>query len=412
MLVHWIWFATRPGLNDCLKKTIMERFADAEDVYCAEKDAFAAVTGIHAGAVDALADKNLKDAEAILEKCLKKDIQVCTWQDPEYPAKLKNIADPPMVLYYKGQIPDVEGIPAIGVVGTRHASAYGMTVAADMGYQIARCGAVVVSGAADGIDAMAMQGALLANSPVVGVLGGGVDVVYPAKNRKLYADTEKQGCLISEYPPGEKPLGWHFPIRNRIISGLSDGVLVVEAPERSGALRTARHAAEQGRDVFVVPGNIGVETCAGSNALLREGAISVSSGWDVVSEYAHIYPEIIRRELGKPVAGQLVSQQEKPEQKVAQKPRTPGYLQSADRKKENKPIDNGENQGYIDQRKPRPELSQEENRILELMEDGCLVDDLIARADLPAGRVLSCLTMLQIKGLVRQLPGKRVMRKE
>lgn len=401
MIAHWIWLATRPGLNDRMKRIVLDAFSDAEDVYFADREAYATVEGVSPEIVDALADKDLKEAKKILDVCMTKGIQICTYQDEEYPARLKNIVDPPLVLYYKGQIPDLDSSPVIGVVGTRKASGYGMNTAHQMGYQIARCGGIVVSGAADGIDAMAMQGALLAGTPVVGILGCGADVIYPTCNRKLYADTEKRGCLLTEFPPGTRPLRWNFPKRNRIISGLSNGVLVVEAPERSGALITARAAADQGRDVFVVPGNIGVDSCVGSNALLREGAISVSCGWDVVSEYQFLYPDKI---------SQGTLQTEKPERKVAQTPRVPEKAPGCDRKKENKPIDNRGAEAYSDQRNVFPELTSEQKQILQLLDKECLVDDLIAQLKLPTGKVLSALTMLQIKGLIRQLPGKRVER--
>lgn len=401
MIAHWIWLATRQGLNDRMKRIVLDAFSDAEDVYFADREAYATVEGVSPEIVDALADKDLKEANKILDVCMTKGIQICTYQDENYPARLKNIVDPPLVLYYKGQIPDLDSNPVIGVVGTRKASCYGMNTAHQMGYQIARCGGIVVSGAADGIDAMAMQGALLAGTPVVGVMGCGADVIYPTCNRKLYADTEKRGCLLTEFPPGTRPLRWNFPKRNRIISGLSNGVLVVEAPERSGALITARAAADQGRDVFVVPGNIGVDSCVGSNALLREGAISVSSGWDVVSEYQFLYPDKI---------SQGTLQTEKSERKVAQTPRVPEKAPGCDRKKENKPIDNRGAEAYSDQRNVLPELTPEQKQILQLLDKECLADDLIAQLKLPTGKVLSALTMLQIKGLIRQLPGKRVER--
>ena len=401
MLVHWIWLATRPEISDRLKRIVLDRFADAEDVYYADREAYSNVEGLTSKALDALLDKDLCKAEKILETCLAKEIRICTYHDDAYPAILKNIVDPPLVFYYKGQIPNFETQPVIGVVGTRKASAYGMNTAYQMGYQIGRCGGLVVSGAADGIDAMAMEGALLAGATVVGILGCGADKVYPACNRKLYADTQLQGCLMTEFPPGTPPYGWNFPKRNRIISGLSNGVLVVEAPKRSGALITARDAADQGRDVFVVPGNVGVDTCEGSNALLRQGAISVSSGWDVVSEYAAMYPDKIREEAP-------LQNAEIPARKVAQTPRIPKKPGTSDRKKEKKPIDKEEKQAYSDQSKVLASLTSEEQTVLQLLEKECLVDDLIARADLPAGKVQATLTMLQIKGLVRQLPGNRV----
>ena len=409
MLIHWIWLATRPSVSDRQKKLLLDCFDDPEDIFFAEAKAFGCVEGISEDAIAALEDKNLAEAERILKECMQKGIHICTMHDGAYPARLKNIVDPPSVLYYKGHLPDLDGSPVIAVVGTRSASGYGMTVAKRMGYQIARCGGIVVSGLASGIDAMAMRGALTAGTPVVGVLGCGADVVYPLSNRSLYADTEKCGCLITEFPPGTQPMKWNFPKRNRIMSGLSSGVLVVEAPEKSGALITAKQAADQGRDVFVVPGNIDVPTCVGSNALLREGAISVMSGWDVVSEYAHLYPQRIRQDNtpAKQTATAEEVEQAAPA-RVAQKPQLPQNPARSDKKNGKKPIDNRQLEGYIVQRQPLPELTEDEKRIMEQLTQEQLVDDLVAKLGLPTPKVLATLTMLQIKGLIRQLPGNRV----
>ena len=170
MLVHWIWFAHRPGLNDRDKMALLQHFRDPEDIYFADDGAFDAI-GLSEEAKTALREKNLTSGEEILEACDREKLHILTCQDAAYPARLKNIADPPTVLYYKGRLPDFDGSPVIGVVGTRKASAYGLTTAKRMGYQIARCGGIVVSGMAYGIDGMAMSGALTAGAPAVGVLG-------------------------------------------------------------------------------------------------------------------------------------------------------------------------------------------------------------------------------------------------
>ena len=420
MLLHWIWFSTRTGLGDRGRMTLLEHFADAEDVYFADAAAYERFDALSQDAVASLQDKSLRGAEQILDRCKKEDIHVLTWQDAAYPRRLKNIADPPVVLYYKGCIPEVDALPLIGVVGTRKASAYGSTTAKRMGYQLASCGAVVVSGVASGADTMAMRGALSAGEMVIGVLGCGVDVVYPAANRALYADTQRRGCLLSEFPPGTPPIGSNFPRRNRIISGLSCGVLVVEAPEGSGALITARQAAEQGRDVFVVPGNIDVPTCKGSNALLRDGAIAVGSGWDVLSEYEHIFPNQIRKNTAPSrqtayleELEQLPWEEEKPLPKVAQKPKTPEKKRPFAALGKKKEIDNPDVTPYIDAEETLPALSAPEENIVKQIRQGItLVDDLMAQTEIPAGQVLSALTMLEIKGVICRLPGKRVTLKK
>ena len=416
MLLHWIWLATRPNMNDWEKRMVLQHFQDPEDVFFADKEAYALVEGLSKDAVDALQDKNVKQAHAIIRDCTLKDIHICTLHDGAYPARLKNISDPPLVLYYKGNLPDMDNTPTIAVVGTRDATAYGLNAAKRLGGQIAKCGGIVVSGMAHGIDGSAISGALTAGGMVVGVLGTGADVVYPLRNRGLFADAQRYGCLISEFIPGTPPLKWNFPKRNRLISGLSNGVLVVEAPAKSGALITARQAAEQGRDVFVVPGNIDVTTCAGSNALLRDGAIAVANGWDIVSEYEALYPDVVHR-FDRPVSGPgftddvmaAAAESEKPAGKVAQKGKSPAKKIVSDKNSEKIIIDNQSKQPYIDIQDRFAGLSQQERDIVaHICAEGCLVDDLIAMTALPTATVLSNLTMLEIKGVVQRLPGKRV----
>ena len=400
MLIHWIWLATRPGMNERDKLTLVEHFRDPEALYLADENALRSTGLQNEDALAALMDKELGESEKVLELCARKKIHILTWQDKAYPARLKNIPDPPLLLYYVGQLPDFDQLPVIGVVGTRKASAYGLTAARRIANQITSCGAAVVSGMAYGIDAMATAGALAGEGVVAGVLGCGVDRVYPASNRALFADMRQRGCLISEFPPGTPPYSWNFPKRNRIISGLSCGVLVVEAPEKSGALITARQALEQGRDVFVVPGNIDVASCAGSNALLRDGAIMVSSGWDVVSEYTHLFPDKLHKAEPRELSGM-----DRRSEKVAQMPAQMEFRGDTDKKD----IDNGSVSAYSVVEKIRPELSQQEQLLVGLLAGGQrLVDEVIAESGIPTGAALAALTMLEVKGVTRSLPGRRV----
>lgn len=419
MLIHWIWLATRPEMTDREKLLVLEYFRDPEDIYFADGGAYAAVEGLSEDAAAALKDKNLLPSEQVLADCARARINILTIRDGAYPARLKNISDPPLVLYWKGRLPDLDGMPVIGVVGTRKASVYGMTAAKRMGYQIGKCGGAVVSGLAYGIDGMAMQGALSAGACVVGVLGCGADQIYPPSNKALFGDMERFGCLISEFVPGTPPYKWNFPKRNRIISGLSDGVLVVEAPEKSGALITARQAADQGRDVFVVPGNIDVPSCAGSNALLRDGAIMVSSGWDVVGEYAHLYPDKVRKNT-KPAhltvyPDEVVkaAREERPGAKVAQKTMLPGKNPETPPKNDKKDIDNTQPSAYSDGVVISAGLNESEQAIVDqLLHGERLVDDVVAQTGLPTGKVLAALTLLEVRGIVATLPGRRVTLKK
>ena len=400
MLVHWLWYALRTGMNNRDKLALLERFQTAEDIFNATaSDYFRA--GLQKNAAAALQDKDLSQARRIMAQCEEMGIGLVAFGDAQYPSRLKYIADPPMVLYYKGKLPDFEQTATVGVVGTRKASLYGLQVAKRLGFQIGTCGGMVVSGMAEGIDGYATKGALLAGGKVLGVLGCGVDVVYPAKNKALFAEMERFGCLISEYPPGTPPYKWNFPQRNRIISGMSNGVLVVEAPEKSGALITARAALEQGRDVFVVPGNIDVASCAGSNALLREGATAVSHGWDILSEYAAVYGGALAlRNIPEPAFDA-----EKPAPKVAQRPTLPAKKQE----KTKKPIDNGLNVAYSDKNDKLSGLTDTEQKLVrQLLGGERLVDDVIAGADLPVAQAKATLTMLEIRGVISSLPGGRL----
>ena len=419
MLTHWIWLAHRPGVNDRTKVALLQHFRDPEDIFFADSGAFDHIEGLSEEAKEALQDKNLTPAEEILEACGREKLHILTFRDAAYPVRLKNIDDPPIVLYYKGQLPELDALPVIGIVGTRKASAYGMQTAKRMGYQIGKCGGIVVSGMAYGIDGMAMAGALTAGQKVVGVLGCGADIVYPLANRALFRDVEQYGCILSEFPPGTPPAKWTFPKRNRIISGLSCGVLVVEAPEKSGALITARQAAEQGRDVFAVPGNIDMPSFVGSNRLLRDGAIMVSSGWDVISEYEGLYPDKIRKEDAPShqtaypdEVRKAALPAEKQSLKVAQKPRHPEEKANLKKELEKKSIDKEHSSPYSDVNTIFPKLSSDEQQIVLCLKNGeKLVDDVIAETGLTTGKLLAALTMLELKGVIRRLPGKRIILK-
>ncbi len=402
MLVHWIWLSLRNGFNDRAKLELLEQLSDPEDAFYGDSRFISTLEGLSMEQRTALMDKDLTEAERIVEVCAKEKIGVLTLRDAAYPSRLRDITDPPLVLYYKGTLPDLEGRPLIGVVGTRKSSGYGEMVAKRMGFQITRCGGVVVTGMAEGIDEKATDGAILAGGATVGVLGCGADVVYPAKNRGLYEQVIRQGCLITEFPPGTPPYKWNFPKRNRLISGLSCGVLVVEAPERSGALITARQAAEQGRDVFVVPGNIDMATCRGSNSLLRDGAASVFEGWDILMEYEDLFPGKLSRQYStEEPTGKVL--------KVAEPPKT----LPRDKIKDKKVIDNGLKPLYSDVEKKLPALNEQEQAIVDQLRQGPrLADAVIADSGISAGSALAVMTMLEVKGVICRQPGNRVALKE
>ena len=344
MLEHWLWLAHRPGINEHTKVLLLQYFGSPEGVYTAADCELTEIPGLTGAGRKSLADKSMEQYEAALMRCRRENIRILTYLDEEYPRRLKNIYNPPLVLYYKGTLPKFDGYPTIGVVGTRRCSAYGVSVAEKLGGEISSCGGTVVSGLADGIDAAAMSGALRVGCPTVGVLGTGADIVYPAVNRALFAQVERCGCLLSEFLPGTGAFKYNFPKRNRIMAGLSCGVLVVEAPQKSGSLITARQALEQGRDVFVVPGNVDLEGFQGSYQLLRDGAIPAGDGWEVVGEYADRFPGKVRKVLFRPehpVPEEALSTPKTAVPKVAQKPRIPREKTTHQGEADKKAIDKG-----------------------------------------------------------------------
>lgn len=398
MLLYWIWFAQLNKIPVLLKQAMLRRFHDPEEIYHSEESVLAGVEGMTQAAMQALEDKDLAPAQKILWECEQKGIGLLTLRDKAYPNRLRNTADAPVVLYYRGKLPDWDAQPVIGIVGTRKASAYGMSTAAVFGKQIAACGALVVSGGAAGIDTMAMKGALEAGKPVVAVLGCGVDVVFPSQNRFLFQQVTEDGCLLSEYPPRTKGLAWHFPERNRIITGISNGLLVVEAPERSGALISAKWALDQGREVFAVPGNVGVDSCAGSNALLQDRALPALSGWDVVKEYQELWPDVVQKHT--------VRYEGKSQIRVAQQPMPlPSEWNTVDKKA----IDKDDKSTYSVLNSKQTVLSETEQTVLALIgKTPVAVDELIDQTQMSASAVKAVLTRLTIKGLTVNLPGGRV----
>lgn len=384
MLKYWVWLAQCEGVGNQTRLALLEHFRTPEDVYYADEGEILLTDGITRQEAEVLKDKDLTGADKILADCDRLGLQLLTLHDAAYPVRLRSIYDPPCLLYIRGRLPAVDELPAIAVVGTRKASPYGIRCAEDLAFGLADGGAVVVTGLARGIDSAAAQGALRAGGIVVGVLGGGADVIYPRENGWLYDDVAAAGCLISEYPPGTEPLPGHFPLRNRIMSGLSVAALVVEAPTRSGALITAGMALDQGRDVFAVPGPIYAENSRGCNRLIRDGAGVAAEPWDILRDYEAQFPGKLRGQT-RPAPELPVKQPGQPTE-AAQLVLPSLSLKGAG-------------------------LTDDQILLLRTLTDRPMpVDDLIELTELPARRVLSALTMLEIDQYVTQCSGKRYIR--
>ena len=386
-LKYWVWLTALPGLSNRSRLLLLERYGSPEDVYYADPEELAQVEGLTPGQAALLADKSLSRADRILADCARGDIFLLTMQDALYPDRLRNIYDPPVLLYGKGSLPLFDEEAAIAVVGTRSCTPYGLRCAHRMGYELARQGAVVVSGMAKGIDGAAMRGALQAGGFTAAVLGGGADVVYPAANRRLYEDIAATGVILSEYPPGTEPRGDHFPVRNRLLSALSLATVVVEAPEKSGALITAATALEQGREVFAVPGPFDAPKSRGCNALIREGAGLVCEAWDVLSFYESRFPHKLRplRATIPPLPKGAEPEGDAPAVPVQETPApTTPVL----------PV--------LDISQDTAGLTDDQIAVLSVLQADIptLTDDAALLAELPVRRVLSALTVLEIDGYV------------
>ena len=386
-LKYWLWLAELRGLKNQTRLALLRHFGTPEDVFYADTGEILLTEGITREQAAILEDHRLHTAERILADCQRLDLRLLTIQDAEYPGRLKNIYDPPCLLYVKGRLPAFDEEVAVAVVGTRDATPYGISCAEKLGYGLAKGGAVVVSGLAKGIDAAATRGALRAGGITVGVAANGLDVRYPWENRYLYEDVAAAGALLSEYPPGTEPFKTNFPVRNRILSGLSLATLVVEAPERSGALITADTAVEQGRDVFAVPGPIDAPNSVGCNRLIRECAVLTADAWDLLQEYEARFPDKLRREEAR------------------KEPEKLGY--EARQKEEPRPVPPS-------LRLSDPEISLTDDQIALLRalsdEEPIQVDDLIEQTGIPTRRVLSALTLLEIEQYVQQHSGKHYTR--
>lgn len=283
--VYYIWLSLRLGAGSEAPSFLLSHFGSPKEIYEADEEALASVLPGRAGLVASLCDKDIETAKRVYDYCLRANVGIITLESPLYPERLRSIHAKPIVLYFKGTLPDVDKNVLIACVGTRKCSEKGARLAYNMGADLAAAGAVVVSGMALGIDTMCARGALSAGGKTIAVLGCGIDRVYPKENKDLMRDIMENGAVITEYAPGMVPNGKHFPVRNRIISGLSLGTVVVEAGRGSGALITAEHAGKQGRDVFAVPGDVDNKFYMGTNDLISEGAKMVRSAKDILAEY-------------------------------------------------------------------------------------------------------------------------------
>lgn len=393
---YLLWLSTRRVLSHRHQVELLEQFGGAERVYFAGREDFEPL-GLTEEARRSLCDKSLDQPQRILERCDRLGLFLLSCQDGAYPERLLQLPDYPLVLYGKGRLFRFDEEAAIAMVGSRKCTPYGVKMAGRIAMGLARAGALVVSGLAQGIDAASLKGALQGGGPVVSVLAGGVDVIYPACNGWLYEDVAARGAILSENPPGTRPDGWRFPLRNRILSGLCLGVVAVEAAERSGTLITAHDALDQGRDVFAVPGPADGPMSAGTNGLISQGeAKLVRTAGDILCEYEGRFAHKLCRP--QPLT------QEESDQRLEAVPTPPPEPEPA---KPAKPAST-EQELPIAPRSALEQMGEEQREIFFLLSEKPLTaDDIVGKTEIPARRVNTALTLLQAGGYLEELPGRR-----
>lgn len=366
---YWLGLGRVNGVGNVIYKALIDEFHDPETVFEAPQKRLEEIPGI--GRKTAASIKSFKEwdwVEKEIGLIKKHDVVFLTQRHSDFPKALLAIPDPPPYLYVKGAICEKDE-NAIAVVGTRIPTQYGVSAAEGISRELAGSGITIVSGMARGVDTAAHRGALAANGRTIAVLGSGIDVIYPPDNKKLYEQIISNGAVVSEFPIGTAPLAENFPQRNRIISGLVKGVLVVEASEKSGSLITAGLALDYGRDVFALPGNITSLKSKGTNKLIKQGAKLVEDARDILEELSI---------SGTGIAG------------AGLKPATvvPDSLM-----------------------KIRAGLSSEEEKIINLLDEPSFIDTIIQRTGLPAQKVSALLLDMELKGLVKQQTGKQFIRR-
>ena len=378
--LHWLALRLVPGLGTRTSGKLLERFRTPQAVFRASRTELEGAGLSGAVAQSVASGCTFEDAAAQHEKMMRAEAELVTLADPRYPRLLREIYDPPMLLFARGRVELLDSI-ALGVVGTRRPTPYGSAVAERLTADLAHAGLTIASGMARGIDSAAHKGALSATGATVAVLGCGVDVVYPSENRKLAAEIAARGLIVSEFPMGATAFPQNFPIRNRIVSGLSVGVLVVEGAQYSGSAITAKLALDQGREVFAVPGNITSKQSWGPNLLIKQGARLVQDWNDVIAEL----PAESRRHLIERGRDRL----------LAESGATGSAVQAS----------------LLDD--PASQLGTAARRALEgLRVDAALhLDDLLEKMDeISASETIAALFELEMLGMVKQLPGKNFVK--
>ena len=406
-LKYWLWLTSCRGMDSVSALKVVECFGSPERAYYAGDEEYSQLP-IRPALRKSLTDHSLDRAEEIMAECDRLNLRVMTIQDADDPQRLRQLADPPAVLYIRGKVFDFDRECAIGVVGTRQPTTYGEKYAERFGLELASGGALLVSGIAEGLDSCAIRGALKGGGPVVSVLAGGVDVPFPPQHRFLYEDVAAVGALLSEYPPGSPHRGFHFPRRNRILSGLSLGILAVECRPYGGTMSTVNHALEQDRDIFAIPGALDAPMSEGTNRLIQQGAKLVTCGRDILCEYWDRFPKKLApsQPLTPEAAQARLEGLEQGREGPSRRDTAPTPTEERPEPKE---MQQEPDREFIPVQVQKERFTDDELAILHALaeKDTLLADEVVELTQIPARRVLSALTMLQVQGVVEEHPGRR-----
>ncbi|MBR2464980.1 MAG: DNA-processing protein DprA [Clostridia bacterium] len=420
----WVALSLALGPRSARLKPLLHHFGTPERIFAAEQDELLSVLpDLGKGALAALKfEKHEGEVGRILAYCDRMGVTVLTPDMPAYPAVLFAIAEPPAVLYCLGNMPQMGKRPFVGVVGTRDTDAYGERVAYKLSFELAAAGAVVVSGLADGIDGVAAAAAIDAGAPTIAVLGCGIDRVYPKHHTRLFSEVAEFGAVVTEYAPGTPPNSWNFPIRNRIISALSEAVVVVEGDEISGALITARYALLQGKSLFAVPGDVDCARSTGCNLLLRAGANIALSAEDILSHFRFLYrdtamlraPDDVMQYTGvtpeklRAHGLHMASDWEVPTRKDLPRRTTDKKRVRAEKQDEREAH-------TVREALPTPEtlasLTAAQRIIYDNLPDVAFTIDFLVGLGVPAKDAVAAMTLFEILGLVSSMPGGTYQKK-
>ncbi len=392
---YWIWLQQVLGFGSPVVSSVIAHYGNAKEFYLASDEEKIKKCRLNKSQIAKLHAVPRKLVFKILEDCAKCGINIITPEDALYPERLLNIPDPPAVLYVKGSRFDFNNIPSIAVVGPRKISDYGAKCAYVISDTLASCGFSVISGGALGGDSCAHKGAIKADGYTIGVLGAGIESDYLKSNKDLRDEIARHGCLVSECPPFVGVDKGSFPRRNRIMSGLSNGVVVIEGAIDSGTLITAKHAVEQGKDVFVIPGSPSLKHYEGSNRLIADGARPLLTINDIINEYLFLYPDKIHS----------------PERKTTVNDRVEEVRDvNMSDIRENDTVSPESEDQRVTARPDKAMLSDNAVKVLEVFEkigDTFSADDAFDKTDIDSGLIIGCVTELEICGFIEAVPGGR-----